>query len=252
MEEQIQTIPPVAEPVEAQTSKPILKYAIFGILGILGVLGILYAGIAIGKKQVSSNTQLTTVPTVTPEHASDPTADWKTYTNQKYKFSVKYPQEFQVSEFPGQYDDTFSINITNQQAQRETETYLEEMEISVIVGNQNFKRKDFYYGGYEWTKSVVDTLQNVSNGASENHKYDVMVKIEDIDINGFTGVKYKTFPRPEIETEGRSMINVALIKNGATFFINGYAGNDSLVFSKPFSELFDQILSTFKFLDQKE
>ena len=29
----------------------------------------------------------------TPEPTSDPTADWKTYTNDKYKFSLKYPSE---------------------------------------------------------------------------------------------------------------------------------------------------------------
>lgn len=181
--------------------------------------------------------------------AGDPTADWKTYTNNKYNFSIQYPIDFKTNEITSQYDDTFSVDITNQQMEREQGVDDDKMVISVIVGRKDFKRTDFYYGGYEWTRSVLELLSNVQNGVNEDHKYDTITKLESINVVGFTGAKYKAIPKQGTATEGFSTLNVALMKGDKTFLISGHTGNDILIFNTPYSKTFNQILSTFKFLE---
>jgi hypothetical protein len=157
MEEEIQTIQPVAEPIEVQNPKPILKYVLFGVLGILGILGILYAGIAIGKKQASPNTQLTTAPTVTPEVSPtpDPTVNWKTYTSSKYLIEFKYPGEWVIKELNDRIEICISQSLCfNLVAEkRDFDTFLKNQEKiigcpfvpnEIYVGEENLRGQNLY------------------------------------------------------------------------------------------------------------
>lgn len=89
-------------------------------LWLFGGIALLALGIAIGvfgakflnqsQGQLQQN-QPTSVPTPLPAEASaqegDPTADWKTYTNTRYAYSMKLPQDWQPDRgYPGgQYSD---------------------------------------------------------------------------------------------------------------------------------------------------
>lgn len=90
-----------------------------GILGFFVAAGLVFAGYEIGRKQV----QLTpiSIPTVIPTPISkftptpkisptsvipatpeltptpDPTADWKTYTNARYGYEIKYPPDYKLA-----------------------------------------------------------------------------------------------------------------------------------------------------------
>jgi len=113
MEEQTPEVQsqPVQSPApvvpERKSSLPLIIILLVAIL-LVGIGGV-YAGMQIGKKQVTPNqiisqppilptTIPTSIPTQLPEITSAPTPDattnWKTYTNTEYGFSVKIPLEW--------------------------------------------------------------------------------------------------------------------------------------------------------------
>lgn len=246
---------PVSQPV-ITPEKPKANFLMLGgiVLACFVLFG--FGGYYLGKqssnsRQYPNNEQSQLGPTATPtttptsQQASNSVTDWKTYTNQKYNFSIQYPNDFKTNEITSQFDDTF-VGITNQQTERERGVDDDKMAISIITGGKDFKRTDFYYGGYEWTKSILESLSNVQNGVNKDHKYDTITKLGDINVAGFTGVKYKAIPKQGTATEGFSTINVALMKGDKTFLISGYTGNDILIFNKPYAEIFDQVVNTFK------
>jgi hypothetical protein len=51
-----------------------------------------------GAKFINPQPTSTPVAVVTPSPTPDPTANWKTYTNQKYFYSFKYPQSYTVGQ----------------------------------------------------------------------------------------------------------------------------------------------------------
>lgn len=65
------------------------------LLSSLLIISCLVAGFFAWKTQnlvkEITNLKLVPTPTATATATPDPTVDWKTYTNTKYKFSVKYP-----------------------------------------------------------------------------------------------------------------------------------------------------------------
>jgi hypothetical protein len=96
----------IPTPVEEKKEKRWLKPFLFSILGIVLAAGLVFVGIQVGKKQAGPVTQPTptavvtpipTMPTPTPE----PTGDWKTHTNAKCGFTIKYPPELSVDENRG-------------------------------------------------------------------------------------------------------------------------------------------------------
>ncbi|MDO8551463.1 MAG: PsbP-related protein [bacterium] len=71
--------------------------------GFTSIILILFILVAVGIGgwyflNQSSFKSLITTTTPTPTH--DPTANWKTYTNTKYGYSIKYPKDWDVQEFP--------------------------------------------------------------------------------------------------------------------------------------------------------
>ena len=99
--------------VQTQLSNPWLKIALLAVLGLVLAGGLVFAGMQIGKssklKSQKSKIQLktqnltptqppvaTSSPTFQPESTPllDETAGWKSYTNEKYGYSMKYPPEF--------------------------------------------------------------------------------------------------------------------------------------------------------------
>jgi len=65
-----------------------------GILGALVFAGAIFGAYKLGQKQVQPAAQPTPTPEVVATPTPDPTADWETYTNTKYGYSIKYPNTF--------------------------------------------------------------------------------------------------------------------------------------------------------------
>lgn len=88
-------INPVAQ-ISAQPSKQnnLLKIILFVFLGLIIMAGAVYAGMQMGKRQLTGVTTPTSIPTQTEAiPTQDPTANWKTYKNSDYSF--KYPEDWQ-------------------------------------------------------------------------------------------------------------------------------------------------------------
>jgi len=88
-------------------NRSFFKAVLLMVLGLLIVAGTVYAGTRIGKKQITPS-KIIAEPTLKPVSPTpDPTADWKTYTNEKYSISFKYPFSWFVkdvtNEAPGNF-----------------------------------------------------------------------------------------------------------------------------------------------------
>lgn len=88
---------PTAVPV-SPTPKPKSKLplvlVVIVLLVMVGVGGIVLGKYLSGSKTSETVQPVVTVTTTTPTPTADPTANWKTYTNAKYNFSVKYPDSW--------------------------------------------------------------------------------------------------------------------------------------------------------------
>ena len=94
--------------IQNKPKRPWLKVVLLAVAGPFLTGGLVFAGIQIGKQQATRNTKQATrispipspligpSPTFPPEQTPSPdeTAEWKTYTNTKYGYSIKYPSGF--------------------------------------------------------------------------------------------------------------------------------------------------------------
>ena len=87
---------PMPEQKHFLNKKFIVTFVILLLLGVGTYGGIWYWG-----KQQYTFEDMNPVFTFTPRPsvAADPTADWKTYTNTQYGFTVKYPTDYRVNPF---------------------------------------------------------------------------------------------------------------------------------------------------------
>lgn len=103
----VQPSPHTQTPIPTAPSTNWSKILVFIVLGLIIIAGSIFVGIQIGKNQTpnqqpiavqptASPTQTVVNPTVQPITSSptDPTANWKTYTNSAYKFLIKYPSNW--------------------------------------------------------------------------------------------------------------------------------------------------------------
>ncbi|MFH2022632.1 MAG: hypothetical protein ABIJ33_05170 [Patescibacteria group bacterium] len=78
-------------------------------MGFVIVASSVFVGIQIGKDQTLNQQPIATQPTTSPTQATpisvtstttlttNPTADWKTYTDSEYKFSFMYPSDWKLN-----------------------------------------------------------------------------------------------------------------------------------------------------------
>jgi hypothetical protein len=101
-----------------------LKIILFSLLGVILVGGLVVAGFQVRKSQqqvlitltptpslsIIPTEPITPTPTLKPAStiAFDQTADWKTYTNTKHNFSVKYPIDWTVKDV---FDPTEALSL---------------------------------------------------------------------------------------------------------------------------------------------
>ena len=83
---------------------------------ILAIIAIITLGLVYGLPKVRPTNQVNQTPTNTntsqkpqkPQESQDiDTSNWKTYTNEEYGFSFRYPEEWGVPSFQKSYDENF-------------------------------------------------------------------------------------------------------------------------------------------------
>lgn len=62
-----------------------------GVLGIFVLAGAVFGAYKLGQRQIQPGPKPTPTPMVVATPTPDFTANWKTYTNTKYGYSIKYP-----------------------------------------------------------------------------------------------------------------------------------------------------------------
>ena len=163
-----------------------------------------------------------TPPTSPPSPTPDSTVNWKTFTSQKFNFSISYPSNYfeEADRIPG-----FLYLLPPKDA-----TYLKNTGISVKV-----------------YQPIKDTLEKY---ISDNFK-DTTSK-ETLNINSLPGYKMTSHGSKNLgESIETHYFYIALLKKDEDIYNISLDSIDYNEYIKS-SSLFDQILSTFKFIDSPD
>lgn len=211
-------IPEVIFLPQPKSQWPLVALVIFVIL--LVAAGAAYAGIQIGKKQVTPGSILTfqptpipAIPTVTessPIPINDPTADWKTYTDTKYKFQFKYP-----SEWPVESHDVPDFPTNRIITLGKTSDLIVSVNKTDLDQNCLSKRRTYESGGNQASSEIV---------------------------GGVTGWKFA------LSGGQNPKMDLVCFENRGLIYEVNYAYNTLRSVSEQLGQ-FDQILSTFKFTE---
>jgi len=213
-----------------------------GVLGVFVLVGAVFGAYKLGQRKVGPGPQPTPTPGLVATPTPDLTADWKTYTNTKYGYSIKYPL-------------TYKEDLTLLDLSRDNSLWLQniffyttsplpgggpEPWISVIVW-----RKD--------TDSLEKWLENHSTRESFDSKKIPFVQItlyfgvsdkEEVEIAGSSGFKFtsQTMNGPV----GRAVVG----KNQYVYEISLWT-NNNLKKDPEISKNYQNMLSTFKFTSEE-
>jgi hypothetical protein len=229
--------------IQSQPEKPWLKIALFSVLGLVLVGIIALATTQISKKQAPQIT-IQPVPTFTPIATPtlnlDSTANWKTYTNTKYGYSIRYPDDLLYPQFAPGVDirpDSVAVSFIlvkykNQQRGRQSQQQPQ-------IGIEVFPDEGLLFGEW-WDKHSTDKLFTYDNTFDNAIHY---FGVKDIG-QAHNGLEWWTFSS---EWEGIEKNNKMINRNGNIYdlYYKNALGEDL----KP---IFNLVLSTFKFLDQSQ
>lgn len=215
-------------PIEPKKSKGLVFLLIFFFILVL-VLGSYYLYQKFLSQKSTVNPPIPAEPTIeatVPTPTTDPTADWKTYTNTKYKFSFKYPSEvFFQGKTDSDYiflesDKNFVMPLGGWDSQPT------DIEISI---DQNSKNLTFS----EKVNSIKKLLDNTSVSESE------------IALSSSIGKQISGQGASETPLQESRWIFIILKIPNINKFVD-----ISLIESGKFNiNTFNQILSTFKFTE---
>jgi hypothetical protein len=196
----------------------IVVILVVAIVAVVGVYLLEKQGITIFPQ---SQPSLTPLPAEVPAKEGDMIANWKTYTNTKYKFSFKYPQNYNFEE---QYVEigvlAWGANITDPNYKEDKNTKVTDMQgIGAAVRRKN------NLSFQEW----------INNECPDNYN------ILDIQISSKPAKRFNCL----FGNDNDNGYLIVAIDNGSYIYTltdQGYKLN-------PVQEkYFDQILSTFQFL----
>jgi len=242
MEENLVEPQPLEAPVKP--ARNWTKIVLFSFIGVFLASGLVFAGIQIGRKQsqlsiyptpappmVASPTPVAAViPTqvAMPTSISDLTAGWKIFTYQEEKFSLKYPSSWIIT---GQDSDSGMILQTSDLKFKDY---------------SNVEKGAFIYfpyapGNVAWAKSLDDLFIRV-NQDSVGKK--IILEETNLTLDG-QPAKKRVFKKDN-SAEVQVVFQYPKTLDGVNYsFI--ILISEVKDFDAP-RQLFDQILSTFKFL----
>ncbi|MFH0936792.1 MAG: PsbP-related protein [Candidatus Daviesbacteria bacterium] len=175
------------------------------------------SGILSQAPQLTVDSQSTPTPSLISSASSNEISNWKTYTNDKYYYSVKYPSNWFLTEI----QDSTTVNIDNSPISSLSPTQELPKTMQIRIGRIQEKHIS------PWKPTSADYA------------------IDPIIVGGITGTKY-TDKKPD-KVDGL-FHSIALIDSGNISYVIIYTNYDN---KGTHDQIFDQILSSFKFLDQK-
>jgi len=244
--------------VPSNPSNPWLKIALFAVLGLFLAGGLVFAGMQIGRNQaqvvsqpistprvIATPTSVAVIPTegeiTTPTLIStptpDPTANWKTYTNTKYGYSIKYPPETRVEEGPagGERLQEAIFMLFGPKAPPGPSEFTDGFGITLaVIKNPNNKNPAQFAQEY-YQQAAEDINNKILEGDISKCKVENVVK------GNISGVRFTYCT----QVPGTGILNFSewYVKNGVTSQINAVLQNENYL------TIFNLMLSTFRFLD---
>lgn len=208
---------------EIPQNKNFFKIVLLVVLGLIVVAGAVYAGIQIGKKQVAGGLSTKATPTPIPQPTSiptliptpDETANWKTYENSDLSFQLKYPADLVLKEKKVLDPVKLNFSIENDSLLINSSVY--QMDILQLK---------------DWV------VEHGPNGKSGINYFPSAEKITSSTRGNYSTVEFDDY------IPGQSTLIHSI-----AFSLNRKAYVFTLVKSADSGKLFDQILSTFKFLN---
>ena len=237
----ITSIPPVSPVVASPAPKTpmfpifftILFLAVFSVAGYFGYQNLpavkvdrlikdcLSRGGSIGE---SYPPQCFT-PTPTPTQFANPTANWKTYTDNGYFYQIQYPKDWKINK-GGESKDPNLLHYV------------------LLTGMGLSENKNNYI-----TVDILIRIQKKVNDCYETSiKCYLPSEMKKVQVEGLNGLRVESYlPAEGGFDTSQKLVIVIFEKNELTYNISmQYMVNQT----KAFLEIFDQILSTFKFVEQ--
>jgi hypothetical protein len=210
-----QTSVVTVEKKKSNVLKVLILIVVFLLVGIGGV----YAGMQISKKQtqIPLTPQTTEAPIISPTLVPDETANWKTYRNDKYRFEFKFPDDWSATDNKAQSPDY-------------------EADHGLLKG------ADFFVG---INPTLIQTIEEI---IEQTKKYQPNAEISNLKIKGFDAVMVSIPPAQEMGQYWPSK-TIYFEKEENIFSITSEAYGDKRDF---YLKILDQILSTFKFINNSD
>jgi len=182
-------------------------------------------------EEVKIPTRPTPSPVLSPTPITDPAANWKTYKNEKYSYSIKYPPTAEVKISKG--DDNVSIYLFGlSTADRNVQESIS-FDISV---NENEELN----------------ITNLDDLVERRSQHVTFIKKEKLLLGNQPAIKYtlKEHYEGKDTPEVSRTVGLYLLRNDLLYnLVVNYSGINSFNHEEFVEKIFDQILSTFKFLN---
>jgi hypothetical protein len=209
-----------------------LILGIVGVLVTLGLFGAYYYGtqkrFESPKSQTIEVNNLSPIPQATP-HASPSNnfASWKTYINNKYKYSIAYPSTYSIATYP----ELKAVTVSG------SEQY---------IGFYKYSEKDAQANksDTEYEQNLYYDSYRVSVEPGECDKKSMQdltgVLTTEIQVGGETAYKFSRVPSQYEE------VQVYITRGSDCFYIQFYIDPGAKIGS---DQLLNKILAAFKFID---